>query len=182
MPKHKIHLKCPLRHAWCPPLPSVPHLVIFRASKAPTSHGVSAGAGAGMPQLPSPPITSAPRGGRPSLRLLSSIHPARWHATPTARRAIVMTPARPPLHLRLLRPGLVCPPENLRSPEGRGGSEGARSLRRKTSPGISPSPFTKGFSSEALVLNYFYHIYFRIIMFQICDKGKKNKKKEKGGE
>lgn len=109
MPKHKIHLKCPLRHAWCPPLPSVPHLVIFRASKAPTSHGVSAGAGAGMPQLPSPAITSAPRGGHPSLRLLSSIHPARWHATPTARRAIVMTPARPPLHLRLLRPGLVCP-------------------------------------------------------------------------
>lgn len=118
MPKHKIHLKCPLRHAWCPPLPSVPHLVIFRASKAPTSHGVSAGAGAGMPQLPSPAIASAPRGGRPSLRLLSSIHPARWHATPTARRAIDRTPARPPLHLRLLRPGLVCPP---REPPESGG-------------------------------------------------------------
>lgn len=60
MPKHKIHLKCPLRHTRCPPLPSVPHLVIFRASKAPTSHGVSAGPGRGCLSSPPPPSPPHP--------------------------------------------------------------------------------------------------------------------------
>lgn len=161
MPEHKIHLKCPLRHARCPPLPSVPHLVIFRASKAPTSHGVGAGPGRGC--LSSPPPPSPPHPEVAVLPFGFCPPSTRPDGTPRRPPAVPLTGRQhaPPLRLRPLRRGLVCPPESLRSPEARGGSEGARSLRRKTSPGISPSPFTKGFSSEALVLNYFLSYLFQ---------------------
>lgn len=107
MPKHKIHLKCPLRHAWCPPLPSVPHLVIFRASKAPTSHGISAGAGAGCLSSPPPHHLRTPRW--PSFPSASVLHPpgqmachadrppCHCHDASTPPTSPSLTPPRPGL-------------------------------------------------------------------------------------